>query len=154
MLSIESLVLDESARREAFPICKGKIFFAHAGVTALPRAAADAIIRYTQQSCAAPQEFAEVLHDIKQARVTCAKFIGAQPDEIALLGPTSLGLSLFANGIEWSPGDEVICYANDYPANVYPWLELARKGVVVRQLEPARVGEITPELVADALTPR
>ncbi len=152
--SIESLVLDEAARLEAFPIAKKSIFFAHAGVTPLPRAVANAVIDYTEQSASAPQEFAEVLHDIKQARIACAQFIGAQPDEIALLGPTSLGLSLFANGIPWEAGDEVICYANDYPANVYPWMDLVRKGVVVRYLEPERIGEITPELVAAALTPR
>lgn len=152
--SIESLVLDESARREAFPVCKNKIFMAHAGVTALPRAVADATIRYTEQSAAKPQEFTEVLHDVKQTRIAAAQFIGAQWDEIALLGPTSLGLSLFANGIAWNAGDEVICYANDYPANVYPWMELARKGVVVRHLEPERIGEITPALVEAALTPR
>jgi cysteine desulfurase / selenocysteine lyase len=151
-LSIESLVLHEAARREAFPVCKNKIFMAHAGVTALPRAVADAMIHYIDQSAAEPQEFAAILHDVKQARIACAQFIGAQPDEIALLGPTSLGLSLFANGIPWNAGDEILCYANDYPANVYPWMDLRRKGVVVRYLEPGRVGEITPELVAAALT--
>lgn len=152
--SIDSLVLDESARLSAFPVCKNKIFLAHAGVTALPRAVADATIRYTEQSAAKPQEFAEVLYDVKQTRIAAAQFIGAQWDEIALLGPTSLGLSLFANGIAWNAGDEVICYANDYPANVYPWMELARKGVVVRHLEPERIGEITPGLVEAALTPK
>jgi selenocysteine lyase/cysteine desulfurase len=152
-LSIESLILDEAARREAFPVSKHKIFFAHAGVTVLPRMVADAVINYTEQSAREPQEFAEILYDIKQARITCARFIGAQPDEIALLGPTSLGLSLFANGIPWDAGDEILCYANDYPANVYPWMDLQRKGVVIRYLEPERVGEITPELVATALTP-
>ena len=101
-----------------------------------------------------PQEFGEVLRDIKNARQLCAEFIGAQPDEIALLGPTSLGLSLFANGIAWQPGDEVICYGSDYPANVYPWIDLRRRGVKVTLLQPARPGEITPELVAAALTPK
>jgi len=153
-LTIESLVLDETARREAFPVSKKKIFFAHAGVTVLPRAVADAVINYTEQSSNEAQEFAAVLHDVKQARISCAQFIGAQPDEIALLGPTSLGLSLFANGIPWETGDEVLCYANDYPANVYPWMDLQRKGVIVRYLWPERTGEITPELIADALTPR
>ena len=38
--SIESLVLDEAARREAFPVCTSKIFLGHAGVTALPKAVA------------------------------------------------------------------------------------------------------------------
>ena len=91
---------------------------------------------------------------MKEVRRTCAKFIGAGPEEIALLGPTSLGLSLFANGLPWQAGDEVVCYMDDYPANVYPWLELRRRGVVVKLLQPERPGEITPDIVADALTPR
>ena len=57
-------------------------------------------------------------------------------------------------GCRGKAGDELLCYADDYPANVYPWMELARRGVVVRYLEPERPGEITPELVAAALTPR
>jgi selenocysteine lyase/cysteine desulfurase len=154
MPSIESLVLDESARREAFPVCKRKIFLGHGGVTVLPRAVADAVIQYTAQSSEDHQEFGTVLHDVKQARIAAARLIGAQPDEIALLGPTSLGLSLFANGIPWNAGDEVICYAGDYPANVYPWMDLQRRGVVLRYLEPERAGEISPELVAAALTPK
>jgi selenocysteine lyase/cysteine desulfurase len=112
------------------------------------------VCAYTRQSAENPQEFGDVLRDIKETRRLCAEFIGARSEEIALLGPTSLGLSLFANGLPWSEGDEVICYHGDYPANVYPWLELRRRGVVVRYLEPAEPGAITPELVERALTPR
>jgi cysteine desulfurase/selenocysteine lyase len=43
---------------------------------------------------------------------------------------------------------------DEYPANVYPWLALDRRGVKVVFLEPERVGEITPEIVERALTPR
>jgi selenocysteine lyase/cysteine desulfurase len=146
--------MTEDQRKERFPICREQIYFAHAGVTALPRAVADAMSVYVQQSATQAQEFGEVLRDVRRARQLCAQFIGATADEIALLGPTSLGLSLFANGIPWEPGDEVICYAGDYPANVYPWLDLRRRGVIVRLLEPERPGEITPDLVAAALTPR
>ena len=147
-------LFEEDVRGELFPVCRNKVYFAHAGVTALPRRVADAICTHTLRSAEHAQEFAEVLRDIKDARRTCATFIGAQADEIAVLGPTSLGLSLFANGLPWQDGDEVICYAGDYPANVYPWLELQRRGVIVRYLEPEHPGEITPELVAAALTPR
>lgn len=145
---------DEAVRRDLFPICRDKIFLAHAAVTALPRGVADAVCDYTRQSSQNHQEFGDVLRDVKRARQTCAQLIGAHPDEIALLGPTSLGLSLFANGLDWQPGDEVVCYHGDYPANVYPWLELRRRGVTVRYLEPAAPGAITPDLVARALTPR
>jgi len=152
--SIEALVLDEERRREVFPVCRRKIFFAHAGVTALPRPVADAVIAYTVKSSENHQEFGEVLRDIDETRSVAARFIGARPEEIALLGPTSLGLSLFANGLPWRSGDEILCYFSDYPANVYPWLDLRRLGVDVRFLDPERPGEITPELVAGALSPR
>ncbi len=146
--------LDEAARAAAFPVCRNQTFLAHAGVTALPQCVADAVIQYTKRSCENHQEFGEVLRVIQETRAIAAKFIGAQADEIALLGPTSLGLSLFANGLPWSEGDEILCYADDYPANVYPWLDLARRGVVIRYLKPERAGEITPDLIAAALTPR
>jgi selenocysteine lyase/cysteine desulfurase len=145
---------DENARREAFPVCKRQIFLGHAGVTALPKVVADAVIDYTRRSSENHQEFGGVLADIKEARRSAARFIGAQPEEIALLGPTSLGLSLFANGLPWKAGDEILCYREDYPANVYPWLELRRRGVGVRYLEPVRVGEITPDLVGRSLSPK
>jgi len=151
---IASLVLDEAARRNAFPVCRSQIFLAHAGVTALPRCVADAIIDYTRQSCEHHQEFGEVLTRVNQARAVSAAFIGAHADEIALLGPTSLGLSLIANGLPWREGDEIVCYADDYPANVYPWMELARHGVTVRYLHPEQPGAITPQLVEAALTER
>ena len=149
-----NLFPNESERRELFPVCRERIYFAHAGVTAFPRCVADVMANYALQSASQPQEFAEVLRDIKDARRVCADFIGANADEIALLGPTSLGLSLIANGMPWEAGDEVLCYQGDYPANVYPWLELRRRGVIVRFLVPAQAGEITPELVAAALTPK
>jgi selenocysteine lyase/cysteine desulfurase len=145
---------DEAERQRLFPVCKSKVFLSHAAVTALPACVADAMCAHIRESCEMPQEFGRVLRDVRRVRETCAQFIGAGPDEIALLGPTSLGLSLFANGLPWKEGDEVVCYPGDYPANVYPWLDLRRRGVTVKLLDPQRPGEITPELVAAALTPR
>jgi selenocysteine lyase/cysteine desulfurase len=149
---LSNLVENELNRREAFPICRGKIFMAHAAVTTQPRAVADAIIRYAEESATNFENFAALLKSIQETRAASAKLIGSSPDEIALIGPTSLGLSLFANGIEWQTGDEVICYLDDYPANVYPWLNLRSRGVSVRLLQPREPGAITPEIVAEALT--
>lgn len=151
--SIEQLA-EESFRQSAFPVCRSGVFFAHAGVTALPRCAAEAVIDYTRQSMTAHQEFGDVLRRIQGVRQVCADLIGAMAREIALLGPTSLGLSLFANGLSWREGDEIVGYLDDYPANVYPWMNLARLGVRFINLVPDRPGEITPDLVAAALTSR
>lgn len=144
----------EAERLEQFPVAAAQIFVGHGGVTALPRCVADAMRGHITRSCEQHQEFGTVLQDITRARTRCALLIEAQPDEIALLGPTSIGLSLFANGLEWKQGDELVCYLDDYPANVYPWLNLRRHGVVVKFLKPDRPGRLTPELVEAALTPR
>ena len=95
----------------------------------------------------------ELAH-IAETRKAVAQFIGAQLDEISFTGPTSSGLNAIANGLDWANGDEVICYLDDYPANVYPWLALERRGVKAVLLETARIGEITPEIVEQALTER
>ena len=93
--------------------------------------------------------------EIEAIRRVGARLINANSDEVALLGPTSLGLNLVANGLDWKEGDEVVCYPDDYPANVYPWQALAaRRACASVPLQPERVGEITPELVLKALTPQ
>jgi cysteine desulfurase / selenocysteine lyase len=149
---IHELVDDERKRRETFPICERHIFMAHAGVTALPRVVANAVIGCTEESATKFENFVAHRQKLQDARISAARLIGSTPDEIALLGPTSLGLSLFANGIDWKTGDEVVCYLDDYPANVYPWLNLRAQGVTVRLLKPSEHGALTPELVAGAIT--
>ncbi len=151
---MSELFPSEAERLERFPIARNKVFLAHAAVTALPGRVADAMCDYARASCDDHQEFAEFFATMKEARRLSAELIGASSSEIALLGPTSLGLSLFANGIDWQPGDEVVCYRDDYPANVYPWLDLARRGVTVRYLEVDAPGAVTPEAVGAALTER
>lgn len=149
-----SLFASEDERLEKFPVAAKQIFLGHAGVTVLPRCAADAMIQYVTASCENHQEFGEVLAEIDRTRQVSAEFLGADKTEIALLGPTSLGLSLFANGIRWKAGDELVCYLDDYPSNVYPWMALEEQGVTIRYLKPERPGQITLELVEAALTER
>lgn len=149
-----SIFASEAERQDFFPVARHQIFLGHGGVTALPRCAADAMIAHVHASCQNHQEFGEVLRDIDACRALCARTIGADKSEIALLGPTSLGLSLFANGLKWEAGDELVCYQDDYPSNVYPWTALREKGVVIRFVQPDRPGHITIADVEAALTER
>lgn len=147
------LFASEEERLAAFPVARKRLFLAHAGVTSLPAPAADAMTAYVAESSRDQQEFGGVLKEIAYARADAADLLGADPGEIALLGPTSLGLSLFANGIDWKAGDEVVIYGEDYPANVYPWLNLKSRGVVIRYLRTDTLGQITVESVEAALSP-
>jgi selenocysteine lyase/cysteine desulfurase len=152
-LSIDHILADASLRHRLFPVTRERIFLAHAGVAPLPGPAVETLKREAERaSCA--QESANYLAEIEGIRRVAARLINATSEEVALLGPTSLGLNLVANGLDWQDGDEVVCYPDDYPANVYPWQALAARGVRVVPLQPERLGEITPDLVLKALTPR
>jgi len=152
-LSIDHILADEELRHRLFPVTQKRIFLAHAGVAPLPGPTVDAL-KHEAERAGFSQENADFMSEIEGIRRVGARLINANSDEVALLGPTSLGLNLVAHGIEWKQDDEVVCYPDDYPANVYPWQALAGQGVRVVPLQPERVGEITPEIVLKALTPR
>jgi selenocysteine lyase/cysteine desulfurase len=151
---IAALDADEELRRREFPICARKIYCAHAADAPLPRRVADAMRDSIERASSDARQYDLELAHIAETRKAVARFIGAQLDEISFTGPTSSGLNAIANGLDWTNGDEVICYLDDYPANVYPWLALERRGVKAVLLETARIGEITPEIVEQALTER
>ena len=152
-VSIDHILADEALRHHLFPVTQKRIFLAHAGVAPLPGPAV-AALKHEAERASIAQEGEGYLLEIEAIRRVGARLINAGSDEVALLGPTSLGLNLVANGIDWKDGDEVVCYPDDYPANVYPWQALAGRGVKVVPLQPERSGEITPDLVLGALTPK
>jgi selenocysteine lyase/cysteine desulfurase len=97
---------------------------------------------------------ADWLRREREIRALAAKLLGAAADEITFVRSTSHGLGMFAEGVAWRPGDEVaVCTELEYPANVYPWLHLRDRGVVLRPIA-ARDGGVVVEAVAEAMGPR
>ena len=152
---IAKLAADEDLRRREFPICARKIYFAHASDAPLPRRVAEGMKEAIERATIDARDYERELERIEETRNLMARLLGAEKEEIAFTGPTASGLNTVANGLDWKVGDEVVCYLDDYPADVYPWLALERLGVKPVLLpEPARLGEITPEIVERALTKR
>jgi selenocysteine lyase/cysteine desulfurase len=152
-LSIDHILADSSLRHRLFPVTRERIYLAHAGVAPLPGPTVETLKREADRASIS-QEGPDYLGEVESIRRVAARLVNASSEEIALLGPTSLGLNLVANGLRWQEGDEVVFYADDYPANVYPWQALSERGVRPVPLQPERAGEITPELVLKAVTPR
>jgi len=141
-MTISEILSNEELRRHEFPVVREKIFLAHAGVCPIPRRVAEAIVNYAQQSTLGDQEALVPAMQIQKFRETAARLINAKPDEIAFVGPTSLGLSFVASGLQWRKGDNILIYFDDYPSNVYPWMALAEKGVQVRLMNIRELGKI------------
>jgi len=141
-MTLPEILSNEELRHHEFPVTREKIFLAHAGVCPLPRRVFDAIQTYARECTAADQE--EVLPEsqIRKTRQLAATLLGAQMEEIALVGPTSLGLSFVASGLSFRKGDNILVYFEDYPSNVYPWMALAERGVQVRLIQTKELGRI------------
>jgi cysteine desulfurase/selenocysteine lyase len=140
-MTLNEILANEELRRHEYPVTRDKIFLAHAGVCPLPRRVADAIAECARQGTLGDQE-AFMLHRLDDARKVAAQLLNCQADEIALVGPTSLGLSFVAAGLKFRKGENILIYHDDYPSNVYPWMALAEKGVEVRLLNTRGLGAI------------
>src|SRR4030095_3470566 len=151
---IAELEANEEFRRHEFPICARKIYCAHAADAPLPRRVAEAMRDAIEDASTNEKQFDKALGFIADTRQLIANFLGTETEEISLTGPTATGLNAVAKGLEWKAGDEVLCYLDDYPADVYPWLGLERYGVKPVLLQPERIGEIPPEIVERVLTKR
>lgn len=141
-MTLSEILSNEELRQHEFPVTRNTIFLGHAGVCPLPRRVTEAISRYGSQCNEGDQEDAFPEGDLMQTRKLLAQLLGAQPDEIALVGPTSLALSLIASGLPLRRGDNILIYFDDYPSNVYPWMALAEKGVQVRFMNIRELGRI------------
>ncbi len=66
---------------------------------------------------------------LRRARELAARLVAGSASEIALMVNTTYGLNLAALALPLGAGDIVLAHDRDFPANVYPWMALARRGV-------------------------
>jgi selenocysteine lyase/cysteine desulfurase len=134
----------ESYRKE-FPVTEKYIYLDHAGVAPVSVRVKMAVEQFLTESTEGGAfhypKWAQRIVEIRQA---CARLINAGPEEVAFVKNTSHGLSIVAEGLDWRPGDNVIVYEKEFPSNIYPWVNLKRKGVEVKFI-PSQGGRILVE---------
>lgn len=81
---------------------------------------------------------------LARMRARCAELVGADAAEIALATNTSSGINLAARALPFAPGDVVVTSDREFPANVYPWMALARSRGVQLRLVPC-AGDLPDE---------
>jgi len=131
-------IVDIAAIRAAeFPwTAHGDVFLNHASTGPLPRRAVDVLHEFTALRAQPWRISVETqFGTLAKSRVGCARLIGAEPSEIALMVNTSYGLNLAARALPFEPGDVVVTSDREYPSNVYPWLELeVARGTTLRRI--------------------
>ncbi|RMG64486.1 MAG: aminotransferase class V-fold PLP-dependent enzyme [Calditrichaeota bacterium] len=137
-----------------FPHSSEQTYLNHAAVSPLPRPTVEALRWYLDQRSGQNIEFwPQALEVRQQFKMKVAALINARPEDIAWTPNTSSGLNILANGLSWQPGDRILLNSMEFPANVYPFLNLERLGVAVDFVVP-REGRLLLEDFEHAITPR
>lgn len=126
--------MDWEALRDQFPITRNYNFQNHAAVAPMCRRSTDEVRRFldlSEQSAYVDSGFYKHAHRV---RSDIAGLINANSDEVTFCKNTSEGLSMVANGLSWSNGDNIVTTNVEFPANMYPWLALRCRGVQVRMV--------------------
>ena len=118
-----------------FPVRDHLVYLNHAAVAPLCRPAADAM-KDMADDCLTfgSLHYQTWLETYEGVRRAAARLIAAQPSEIALVKNTSEGIATVAMGLDWQPGDRVVGFREEFPANLYPWRRLEARGVEITWL--------------------
>ena len=121
--------------RRLMPCAERWAYFDHAAVAPISLPAQSALTNWATEFAEHgavnwPQWAAELEHLRRRA----ADLLHADTAEIALVHNTTEGINLVAEGFPWQSGDNVVMFDDEFPSNVYPWMNLASRGVEVRRV--------------------
>jgi cysteine desulfurase / selenocysteine lyase len=140
--------------RRQMPVADRWAYFDHAAVAPLSRPAQQALLQWAEDATAnGAANYPAWTGRVEHLRTLAAGMIGALPEEVALVGNTTAGINLVAEGFPWKPGDNIVTRADEFPSNQYPWLHLADRGVETRRI-PTDGGKLDLDRLAAACDDR
>ncbi len=137
--------------RHQFPVTSELVYLNHAAVAPLCRPASEAMHKLTEDA----SRFGSLHYDTwldayAGLREAAARLIHASPDEIAIVKNTSEGIATVALGLGWKPGERMVGFKEEFPANYFPWKRLEERGVQTTWLSIYDPVDAIAEAVAGA----
>lgn len=118
--------------RAEFPITENYTFMNHAAISPLSTRVVDEVgALFHEFSHCGIDCYPRWMDRVWEVRALVARLMHCDPGNIAFVGNTSEGLSAVASGLAWKRGDGILIPRPEFPANIYPWMNLERYGVKV-----------------------
>src|SRR5258708_994589 len=135
--------MDWKSLRAEMAVTRRWAYFDHAAVAPVPTSDQQVMTEWAAD-IAGNGEIHEPnwLRRVEDVRQDFGRLLNADPLDIAFIKNTSEGIGFVAEGYPWRHGDNLITAAEEYPSNVYPWMNLAGRGVEVRFV-PSRGARIS-----------
>jgi selenocysteine lyase/cysteine desulfurase len=139
--------------RDQFPITQRYNFLNHAAVAPISKPAAEAMSGFAREVSESAYLQGTYYRAAERVRADAAKLINADVSEVTFVKNTCEGINFVARGIQWITGDNVVSCTMEFPANVYPWMALASRGVALKRVREED-GRIPFDQIAAAIDGR
>ena len=125
--------MDITKARDFFPhTITGKIYFNHAATGPLSTLVTDKISEYARErSFEKIENFPKVSSYTNSTKEDLGKYLNCSPERVAYTDNTTNGINILASGLKWNKGDRILLNDIEFPANVYPFLNLQKDGVTI-----------------------
>lgn len=119
--------------RQQFPFIKnGIIYFNHASTAPISLSVREKLCELLKDKSENNiDDYSNFLKVYEETKSILGKLINSHSDRIAFVDNTSTGLNILANGLKWNPGDRILLNDIEFPANVYPFMNLKKYGVEI-----------------------
>ena len=119
--------------RNLFPyLKKGVVYFNHASSGPLTSRHIETMNKLLyEKSEGSIDNYEELIKVSNETKQIIAKMLNTSKERIAFTSNTSSGLNILSQGIRWQRGDRIILNDVEFPANVYPFMNLKEKGVKI-----------------------
>lgn len=125
--------MDITEVRKLFPhLSNGFVYLNHAStgpVSTLVKDRVNSLMKEKSENKI--DDYEEFLKTVEGSKEILSEMINSQPERIAFTDNTSNGLNHLAQSINWKPGERILLNDSEFPANVYPFLNLKNKGVEI-----------------------
>lgn len=139
--------------RELFPhINRGKIYFNNAATGPFSKNILKIVDEYLlQRSETDIDNFPELVKVVGETKKYLSLMLNCSTDRLAFIDNTSNGMNILAQGIAWKKGDKIILNNIEFPANVYPFMNLEKEGVEV-QFVKSKNGIVSADNIINSIT--
>jgi cysteine desulfurase/selenocysteine lyase len=146
--------MDKLLIRNKFPFLKqGIIYFNHASTGPFSSLVTERLTDLLKvKSENGIDDYSSFLKVVEETKELLAELINCNIDRTAFIDNTSNGLNIIAQSIDWKKGDRVLLNDIEFPANVYPFLNLKRLGVEVDFVKSEN-GIVTAEQIINSVKP-
>lgn len=131
------------AIRSLFPATQFYTYLNSAAISPIPETAIHAVTsQLADVAVNGSTHFQDWVNTKDRSRALLATMLNVRPDQVAFVRNTSDGFSTIANGLPWKQGDNIVSFANEFPANFYPWRRIRDEYGVEMRLAAEHGGRI------------